>query len=229
MSRRNWNVRPLRGHSHLRGLGSHPEYILFYKPFGVLSQFTDDGKRPTLKNFGPFPADVYPAGRLDMDSEGLILLTNDSLTKHRLEDPKFGHPRTYLVQIERIPSDEVLDSLRRGLVIEDYRTKPADVELIEGEPNFPPRSIPIRYRKSVPTRWIKMILYEGKNRQVRKMTAAVGHPALRLIRTTIANLTIEGLKPGEHRFLKTDEINSLRGLLLSPAKKGPHSARPLQK
>lgn len=184
-------------------------YILFYKPYGVLSQFTDAEGRPTLKDFGPFPAGVYSVGRLDADSEGLLLLTNDNTLKHRLTEPAYGHPRTYLVQIERIPSELSLQKLRDGIVIEGKKTKPAEVKLLEEEPHLPPRLVPIRFRKTVPTAWIEVTLREGRNRQVRKMTAAIGHPTLRLIRIKIGSLTLEGLGPGKKRVLTKTEIKEL--------------------
>src|SRR5713101_7418090 len=168
-------------------------YFLFNKPYGVLCQFTDKDGRATLADFGKFPKDVYPAGRLDFDSEGLVLLTNDGILKHTLLDPKFQHPRTYLVQVERVPSEEALEELRRGVVIERKRTLPAEVTILDNEPQISPRLVPIRNRKNVPTAWLQITLGEGRNRQVRKMTAAVGHPALRLVRIAICNLTLEGL------------------------------------
>lgn len=184
-------------------------YILFYKPYGVLSQFTDTEERPTLKDFGPFPSTVYAVGRLDADSEGLLLLTNNTALHHRLTEPRYEHPRTYLVQIENIPSEPSLQKLRDGIIIEEKKTKPAEVTLLEEEPNLPPRSVPIRFRKNIPTAWIELTLREGRNRQVRKMTAAIGHPTLRLIRTKIGDLTLEGLKPGKHRLLQPEEIQQL--------------------
>ncbi|MBI3587234.1 MAG: pseudouridine synthase [Ignavibacteriales bacterium] len=184
-------------------------YILFYKPYGVLSQFTDAEGRPTLKDFGPVPADVYAAGRLDAGSEGLLLLTNNTALNHRLTEPRYEHPRTYLAQIEKIPSEPSLQKLRDGIVIEGKKTRPAVVTLLNDEPHFPPRPVPIRFRKSVPTAWIEITLSEGRNHQVRKMTAAIGHPTLRLVRSKIGFLTLEGLKPGKHRLLQPEEIKML--------------------
>jgi 23S rRNA pseudouridine2457 synthase len=189
-------------------------YILFYKPYGVLSQFTREKNHKALSDFGPFPKDVYAAGRLDADSEGLLFLTNDTNVNHRLTDPKFEHERTYLVQIEGIPDDDDLAPLRSGVVIEAKRTKPAIVRLLHHEPDFPPRAVPIRFRKDFPTTWLEIKLCEGRNRQVRKMTAAVGHPTLRLVRTSIAFLTSKELQPGEHRELISEEIEKLYKLLL---------------
>ena len=185
-------------------------YILFNKPLGVLSQFTPEAGRMSLSEFGPFPGEVYPAGRLDAESEGLLLLTNDNTIKHRLTEPRHSHPRTYLVQVERVPDTESLNTLRSGVVIEGRTTRPADVHLLQTEPALPPRPVEIRFRKSVPTAWLEITLREGRNRQVRKMTAAVGHPALRLVRVRIGNLSLEGLKPGESRRLKPAEIRSLK-------------------
>ena len=189
-------------------------YILFYKPYSVLSQFTRKKKYKALCDFGPFPKDVYAAGRLDADSEGLLFLTNDTAVNHRMTDPKFEHERTYMVQIEGIPNDDDLTQLGSGVVIEAKRTKPAIVRLLDHEPDFPIRAVPIRFRKAVPTAWLEMTLREGRNRQVRKMTAAVGHPTLRLVRTSITFLTLKELQPGEHRELISGEIEKLYSLLL---------------
>lgn len=186
------------------------QYFLLYKPYGVLSQFSDKRGRKTLKTLGTFPNDVYSVGRLDMDSEGLILLTNDSELNHRLTEPKFEHARTYLVQIEKLPSKGAIDQLSKGVTIQGEKTKPAEVRLLEAEPDIPPRTPTIRYRKNVPTAWIEITLWEGRNRQIRKMTAAVGHPALRLIRTAIGELSLGALKPGESRRLSEKEVKKLR-------------------
>ncbi|MBF8293909.1 MAG: putative pseudouridine synthase [Bacteroidetes bacterium] len=194
-------------------------YILFYKPYGVLSQFSDNSGRMTLKAFGPFPQDIYPVGRLDADSEGLLLLTNDGPAKHLLLEPRHGHQRTYLVQVERVPSGEALARLRTGVTIEGRKTKQATVTLLDPEPPVPLREIPIRYRKSVPTAWLEIALTEGRNRQIRKMTAAVGHPTLRLIRIKLGPLTLIGLNPGEHRHLSKTEVQ----LLLASTDQSPVS------
>lgn len=186
-------------------------YILFYKPYGVLSQFTDNSgetQRRTLKDYIPVPA-VYPVGRLDWDSEGLMLLTDRGQLQHRLCDPRFQHSRTYWVQVERIPDAAALTQLRQGVIIENYRTRPALVELLSVEPPLPPREPPIRFRKSVPTAWLEMSLTEGRNRQVRRMTAKVGFPTLRLVRVAIAGLSLAGLQPGQWRDLTSDELNLL--------------------
>jgi 23S rRNA pseudouridine2457 synthase len=186
-------------------------YLLFHKPYDVLTQFTDERSptpRQTLKDFIPVP-EVYPVGRLDRDSEGLLLLTNQGRVQHRLSDPKFHHPRTYWVQVERIPDEAALQQLRQGIVVQDYRTRPAKVRLLDKEPDLPPRHPPIRFRKSVPTAWLEMTLTEGKNRQVRRMTAVVGFPTLRLVRVAIGHLRLDGLQPGQWRDLTPDEIASL--------------------
>ena len=189
-------------------------YILFYKPYDVLTQFTDNSgetKRSTLKDYIRIP-DVYAVGRLDRDSEGLLLLTDDGQMQHRLSDPKFAHPRTYLVQVERIPDAAAIAALQTGVTIQDYRTRSAKVQLLPAEPPLPPREPPIRFRKNIPTAWLEMTLTEGRNRQVRRMTAAVGFPTLRLVRSAIGNLCLEGLKPGEWRELTRTEITSFSDL-----------------
>ncbi|MDX1981050.1 MAG: pseudouridine synthase [Bryobacteraceae bacterium] len=185
-------------------------YVLFHKPFGVLCQFTDDSPhpRPTLKDFIAIN-DVYPAGRLDFDSEGLLLLTSDGAFQHRLSDPRFGHPRTYWVQVEGSPSDSDLEPLRRGLIIQHRRTLPASARILGNEPELPPRATPIRYRRSIPVSWIELTLTEGKNRQVRRMTAAVGFPTLRLVRVAIGPVRIDGLAPGQWRDLTAAELRAL--------------------
>ena len=171
-------------------------YILFYKPYGVLSQFS--GEAHTLKDHIHI-RNIYPVGRLDHDSEGLLLLTDHGEIQNRLTDPRYGHPRTYWVQVERVPEREALRALEEGVSIQGYRTRPAQVRLLDHEPELPPREPPVRFRKTVPTAWLEMTLREGRNRQVRRMTAAVGHPTLRLVRTAIGELGLDGLKPGEWR------------------------------
>ncbi|MHB2020279.1 MAG: pseudouridine synthase [Candidatus Xenobia bacterium] len=180
--------------------------FLFWKPYGVMSQFRPSPPHQTLADYGPFPSDVYPVGRLDHDSEGLLLLTNDGGLQHRLLDPKFAHPRTYLAQVERIPAEDALQRLRSGVLLDGRNTRPAAVRLLAEEPDLPARPVPIRFRKSVPTAWVELTLREGRNRQVRRMTAAVGHPTLRLVRIRIGSLTLEGLQPGEHRPLAEAQI-----------------------
>jgi len=182
------------------------KYYLFYKPYAVLSQFSSEPGKQTLKDFLSFPKDIYPVGRLDYDSEGLLLLTNDNVIKNKLTNPKFEHPKTYLAQVERIPDEKALQQLRTGVIIEGMKTKPAEIELLSEEPILPPRAVLIRFRKNVPTAWIKLVLHEGRNRQVRKMTAAVGHPTLRLMRIKIGSLEIENLKPGEWKEITRHQI-----------------------
>ena len=191
------------------------KYILFYKPYGVLCQFTDAGsniKRPTLKDYIPVLG-VYPVGRLDLDSEGLLLLTDNGQLQHRLANPKFAHPRTYYVQVERIPDEKALTKLRNGIVIKNYRTRKAKVRILTEEPQLSPRIPPIRDRRTVPTCWLSMTLYEGRNRQVRRMTAAVGFPTLRLVRvslgTNFKQINLTGLQPGQWRKLTSQEIKTL--------------------
>ena len=179
----------------------------------MLCQFSDTEGRPTLADIGTFPNDVYPAGRLDMDSEGLVLLTNDGRLTHVLLDPRHQHPRMYLVQVERIPSGDALQQLCLGVVIEGVRTLPANAALRSEEPLLPPRIPPIRFRKNVPTAWLEITLIEGRNRQVRKMTAAVGHPTLRLIRIQIGELTLNGLPQYSYRELTEKEVQQLRNSL----------------
>jgi 23S rRNA pseudouridine2457 synthase len=177
-----------------------PRLILFNKPYGVLTQFTDRGApspRPTLSGFIDAPG-VYPAGRLDLDSEGLLLLSDDGRLQARIADPRFKTPKTYLVQVEGDPPDASLDVLRRGVQLKDGLTRPAEVERI-ADPDLWSRDPQVRFRKSVPDCWLKLTIREGKNRQVRRMTAAVGYPTLRLVRWRIGDWTIDGLRPGEWR------------------------------
>jgi 23S rRNA pseudouridine2457 synthase len=190
---------------------NNPKYILFYKPYGVLCQFTDDSPspRPTLKEYIDI-SEVYSVGRLDFDSEGLLLLTNDGQLKHRLIDPQFEHTRTYWVQVDGIPTADALHKLRDGVTIQGYHTKPAIAKLLDAEPDLPVREPPIRFRANIPTAWIELILTEGKNRQVRKMTAAVGFPTLRLVRVAIAHLRLEELAVGQWRMLTESELQKLR-------------------
>ncbi len=184
-------------------------YLLFHKPYGVLSQFTDGEDRKTLKDYVSVP-DVYPVGRLDWDSEGLLLLTDDGRLQHRLSDPQYGHPRTYWVQVERIPDAQALEHLATGVKIQDYHTKPARVSLLPAAPALPLREPPIRDRQNIPTAWLELTLTEGKNRQVRRMTAAVGFPTLRLVRVAIGSLSIESLDLGEWRDLTVAEVKRLK-------------------
>jgi len=179
-------------------------YLALNKPYDVLTQFTDESGRATLANFIPVP-EVYPVGRLDRDSEGLLLLTDDGELAHRLTDPRFEHPKTYLAQVERIPDDEALAALRGGVMLKDGPTRPAGADLLDEAPLLPDRLPPIRFRKNVPTAWIRLVLREGRNRQVRRMTAAVGYPTLRLVRVAVGPVELGNLAPGAWRDLQADE------------------------
>ena len=187
-------------------------YLVLNKPYGVLCAFTDPEGRPTLADLIDVPG-VYAAGRLDLDSEGLLLLTSDGWLIHRLGHPRYQHAKTYLVQVERMPGADALDELRRGLMVQGRRTAPAQVALLPDEPQLPPRSVPIRYRKNVPTAWVRLVLTEGRKRQVRHMTAAVGHPTLRLVRVGIGPLELGDLEPGEWRALAPGELDALQTML----------------
>lgn len=185
------------------------KYYILNKPYGVLSQFTDGEGRMTLSDIGIFPKDVYSVGRLDFDSEGLLLLSDDKQLVDFLLNPKTHHEKEYYVQVEGIPAGEALESLRRGVEIRGEKTRPAKVGLID-DPGFPVRVPPIRERKTIPTAWLSISITEGKNRQVRKMTAAVGYPTLRLVRVRIKNLRLEDLQPGQYRELAEKEIEGLK-------------------
>ena len=189
------------------------QYYIVYKPYLVLSQFTSEDGKQTLKDHFPVPGDCYPVGRLDHDSEGLLILTNDTTLNHRLLNPRFAHDREYWVQVEGAIAPAAIRALETGLTISvdgrDYLTKPCIVNPFETAPPVPDRTPPIRYRAQIPTAWISMILREGKNRQVRKMTAKAGYPTLRLIRHRIERLSLEGLGPGEMRSLNRSTIYSL--------------------
>lgn len=186
-------------------------YYLIYKPFGMLSQFSREGDKPTLADLPVvLPPDVYPVGRLDADSEGLLLLTSDKRLNNRLLNPKFKHLRTYYVQVEGDITVDALQQLTAGVQIlvegKPYQTLPARAERLADEPTLPIRNPPIRFRATIPTAWISLTLYEGKNRQVRKMTATVGFPTLRLVRWAIENLTADGMRPGDVKTLTWDDV-----------------------
>jgi 23S rRNA pseudouridine2457 synthase len=186
-----------------------PRNLVIHKPYGVLSKFTDSEGRPTLADYVNVPH-VYPAGRLDMDSEGLLLLTSDGDLASQLTSPSFKVPKTYLVQVERIPNELALKQLRVGVMVKGKRTRPARVEILSTEPAVYPRPVPIRFRKSVPAAWLRIEIHEGMNRQIRRMTAQVGHPTLRVIRVAIGSIQLGPLAPGEWRMLHLREIQSLR-------------------
>ncbi len=180
-------------------------YVLFHKPYGVLCQFTSEAGKPCLKDFIRIPG-IYACGRLDADSEGLLLLTDDGPLIHRLAHPASKAPKTYLVQVEGLPTEAAVERLRAGVIIEGRKTLPAEAESTTEGDLWPPRLPPIRERKSIPTSWIRITLREGRNRQVRRMTAAVELPTLRLIRLSIGPFRLAGLKPGEYRELKPAEV-----------------------
>ena len=179
--------------------------IAFNKPYRVLPCFTDPGGRPTLADYVAIPG-VYAAGRLDLDSEGLILLTSDGTLAHHITDPQHKLPKVYLAQVERIPNEEALKQLRKGVVLNGKKTRPADVRLLPDDPQLPDRPVPIRFRKHVSTVWLEITLCEGLNRQIRRMTAAVGHPTLRLVRVAIGPIMQGDLQPGQWRDVTSREI-----------------------
>lgn len=182
--------------------------IIFNKPYGVLSQFTPEHGHPGLAGFG-FPKGVYPAGRLDHDSEGLLLLTSDGELQAYISDPRHKTPKTYWAQVEKEITGEALAKLRRGVTLNDGPALPCGARALP-DPGLPPRTPPVRFRKTVPTSWAELILKEGRNRQVRRMLAGVGFPVLRLVRRAIGPLTTDGLEPGRWRELTGAEITSLR-------------------
>jgi 23S rRNA pseudouridine2457 synthase len=184
------------------------KYFIFNKPYGVLSQFTDKAGRRTLKDFN-FPADIYPVGRLDLDSEGLLLLTNDKQLVNYLLNPLNKHEKEYLVQVEGEPDNKDIEKLEEGLFIKGIKTRKAKAKRIS-EPAIWERVPPIRVRKSIPVSWLSIILTEGKNRQVKRMTAKIGFPALRLIRIRIKNILLNDLKPGDSRELLHEELEKLK-------------------
>ena len=179
--------------------------IAFHKPYGVLSRFTPDGSpNRTLAEFG-LPKDVYPIGRLDADSEGLLLLSDEAALNEKLLHPRHAHEREYWAQVERVPTPDALGALAKGLVVQERRTLPCRACILEPQPDIAPREPPIRFRKTVPTCWIGLELLEGKNRQVRRMTAAIGHPTLRLLRVRIGRLELRDLAPGVWKLLTSVE------------------------
>jgi 23S rRNA pseudouridine2457 synthase len=188
-----------------------PRVIALWKPYGFLSQFTAEGSHPGLADLVPVPG-VYAAGRLDHDSEGLLVLTDDGDLAHALTDPRFAHPRTYWAQVENVPDAAALRAIAAGVLVQGRRTQPAEARLLEREAPLPPRPVPIRFRKAIPTAWVELTLAEGRNRQVRRMTAAVGHPTLRLVRVAIGALGLLelGLAPGGWRELTSAEEAALR-------------------
>ncbi|TKB95656.1 MAG: pseudouridine synthase [Nitrospira sp.] len=202
---------PQRAFVSASGLSSREKIsrtIAFNKPYGVLPCFTDPNGRPTLADYIDVP-EVYAAGRLDMDSEGLLLLTSDGKLAHHITDPQHTLPKLYLAQIERIPSQEALEQLRTGVALNGKKTKPAEVRLLPDNPQLPDRPVPIRFRKNVPTAWLEIILREGLNRQVRRMTAAVGNPTLRLVRVAIGPIVLGDLNPGDWRNVTSGEISQI--------------------
>ena len=186
-------------------------YILLNKPYEVLTQFTDEHGRATLKDFVPVP-EVYPVGRLDFDSEGLLLLTDDKQLQHRLSDPKFKVSKTYWAQVEGVVSDEALQQLQRGVTIKEGLTAPGKAAELPEPDHLWPRNPPIRYRASIPTGWLEIQISQGMNRQVRKMCAAVGLPCLRLVRAALGNLGLGELQPGQWRDLTAAEVTALQQL-----------------
>lgn len=172
------------------------QLVLFNKPYGVICQFSADGMHPTLKDYLSIPG-IYPAGRLDTDSEGLLLLTDNGQLQARITDPRHKWPKTYWVQVDGVPNEEALIQLRQGVDLGDFITSPAQARLINEPANLWPRTPPVRFRKNLPTQWLELEIREGKNRQVRRMTAKVGFPTLRLIRASIGPYHLENLQPGE--------------------------------
>lgn len=192
-------------------------YFIIHKPYGMLSQFSKEGKHTTLADLFNFPKDVYPVGRLDSDSEGLLIITNDKNLNYKLLQPKFKHLRTYLVQVDGAISNEAIEKLQSGVSINIngklHKTLPAKAKIIDSPREVEERNPPVRFRKNIPTSWIELSLTEGKNRQVRKMTAAVGFPTLRLIRIKIEKINLFPLKSGEVKEFQKEEIYRLLGLL----------------
>ncbi|NEN23779.1 pseudouridine synthase [Cryomorpha ignava] len=186
------------------------DYYSVYKPYGMLCQFSQDGDKPTLRELDKFPRDVYPVGRLDTDSEGLLILTNDKRLNNALLNPENKHYRTYLIQVEGLATPQAIHDLESGVEIridkKNYRTMPARARIVKEAPTLPARNPPIRFRESVPTSWLELKLQEGKNRQVKRMTAKVGFPTLRLVRWAIEELSIDGMKPGDVQRLEAEKL-----------------------
>jgi 23S rRNA pseudouridine2457 synthase len=193
------------------------KYFVIYKPFQVLSQFTPENNKACLKDFFEVPTDVYPVGRLDYDSEGLLLLTNDKSLNHRLLHPSFAHEREYRVQVEGLITNDALQLLATGITInidgKPFRTQPAKASRLPENIVITERNPPIRFRRNIPTSWIKLVITEGKNRQVRKMTAATGFPTLRLIRYRLAGLTLDAMLPGDMIDMIQNDVYGKLGLL----------------
>lgn len=192
--------------------------LLLNKPFGVICQFSADGLHPTLADWVEVPG-VYPAGRLDTDSEGLLLLTDDGVLQHRITDPKHKMVKRYRVQVERVPDESALDRLRAGVTLKDGPTRPCTVRRIDEPADLWPRDPPVRHRIAVPTCWLELDISEGRNRQVRRMTAAIGHPTLRLIRIAIGPWQLGGLQPGQWQEAEPDSVapSALRSPVRSSA------------
>lgn len=201
-----------------------PSVILLNKPFGVICQFSPSGDHPTLKDYVDIPG-VYPAGRLDTDSEGLVLLTGDGNLQHAITDPRHKMAKTYYAQVEGQPDDSALAPLRAGIELSDYRARPAEAVLVPPPEWLWPRVPPIRMRQAIPTSWLRLTLREGRNRQVRRMTAAIGFPTLRLIRHSIGSWTLDGLPPGQWQSLESS-IASHGSATPAAAKRGQNGRRP---
>ena len=203
-------LRRIETRSHVKmKAAARPRALAFNKPYGVLPCFTDEQGRRTLAEFIAVPK-VYAAGRLDLDSEGLMVLTSDGALAHYITDPQHKLPKVYLAQVECVPNEEALVELRQGVLLNGKRTRPAEVHLLPDAPNLPDRPVPIRFRKSVSTSWLQITLREGLNRQVRRMTAAVGHPTLRLVRVAIGPIVLGELRPGQWRELTMEEMKQFR-------------------
>jgi len=203
-------LRRIETRSHVKmKAAARPRALAFNKPYGVLPCFTDEQGRRTLAEFIAVPK-VYAAGRLDLDSEGLMVLTSDGALAHYITDPQHKLPKVYLAQVECVPNEEALVELRQGVLLNGKRTRPAEVHLLPDPPNLPDRPVAIRFRKSVSTSWMQITLREGLNRQVRRMTAAVGHPTLRLVRVAIGPIVLGELRPGQWRELTMEEMKQFR-------------------